>query len=114
VSRNERVEGCRLVLRRAGDGPPLALLVGELDRFDVEDLPRILRPFLVSEDAVLDLDEVSFVDLAGCRALLALVGPPDGVRVLASPGTPCGRLLAWLAAETHEDPDATSSELSPV
>jgi hypothetical protein len=108
------VEGCRLVLQRTGDGSPIHRLVGELDLFDANDLSLILRPVLLTPDAVLDLDGLAFADLAGCRALLALVGPPDGERVIASPGTPCGRLLGWLDAVQGDGPDTEPSVAASV
>jgi anti-anti-sigma regulatory factor len=86
------------VLERNGR-PRVARLVGELDRFDAAMLPRLLGPALTVPDVVLDLDQVTFVDLTAGRALIELVGRPDGNRVVASPETPCARLLGWLSAE---------------
>jgi anti-anti-sigma regulatory factor len=86
------------VLERNGR-PRVARLVGELDRFEADGLPALLGPALSVPGVVLDLDQVTFVDLVGGRALLDLVGRPDGIRVVASQETPCARLLGWLSAE---------------
>ena len=88
---------CRLALERDRNGGWSARIDGELDRFDAEDLTGVLGSVLLSPDVSLDLDGVTFLDLAAGRVLRALVDSPDGIRVVASASTPCGRLLAWLA-----------------
>ncbi len=92
-----RIGGCRLVLERGRNGAWTARLAGELDRFDTGQLTGSLGSVLLSPEVSVDLDGVTFLDLAAARALHTLLGSTGDVRVVASALTPCGRLLAWLA-----------------
>jgi hypothetical protein len=102
VSRVERVGRCCLLLESGADGGPIGRLVGELDLFNAGELPDVLCPVLASPGAVLDLDRVTFVDLTAARVLLSLVGAPVEILLVASPGTPCARVLAWLVGQGEE------------
>jgi hypothetical protein len=104
VRRSERRIGgqCRLVLERDRNGGWTARLAGDLDRFDAGDLTSALGSVLLSSEVSVDLDGVTFLDLAAGRVLQAFVGSADGVRVVASPSTPGGRLLAWLAEHERD------------
>jgi hypothetical protein len=90
------------VLERDEHGEQIARLVGELDLFNTGELAELLRPLQEPPGVALDLEQIAFVDLAAARALAALVDVPNGLQVVASPDSPCGRLLAWLASS----PDA--------
>jgi STAS domain len=98
VRRRERDVGrCRLVLERNESGDPVGRLVGEIDLFNAHELAELVRPLQDAPGVMLDLDSITFVDLEGARALVALSATPDGVQFVASPDSPCGRLLGWLA-----------------
>jgi STAS domain len=88
---------CHVVLERGENGDRVGRLVGEIDLFNAGELAELVRPLQDAPEAVLDLDPVTFVDLAAARALVDLAGLPAGVRFVASPDSPCGRLLGWLA-----------------
>jgi hypothetical protein len=107
VRRRERGVGrCHLVLDRGENGTPVGRLVGEIDRFNAGELAELLRPMhdAPAPGVALDLEQITFVDLTAARALAALVDVSNGVRVVASPGSPCGRLLAWLASSPDVPP----------
>jgi STAS domain len=99
VRRREREVGrCHLVLDRGENGALIGRLVGEIDRLNAGELAELLRPMQEAPGVALDLEQITFVDLTAARALAALVDAPNGVQVVASPGSPCGRLLSWLAS----------------
>ena len=90
----------RDLARRRDDGPPRASarLVGEVDHASVPELVRRLAEAVEAGDELtLDLTEVTFIDSAGVRMLVDLVGrlaPPAGrLRLIVDPRAAPSRAL---------------------
>ncbi len=110
--REAEVGRCRLVLERDENGDRVGRLVGEIDLFNAGELAELVRPLGGGPGTILDLEQITFVDLVAARTLVGLVGGPDGVQVVASPDSPCGRLLGWLASSPDVRlPDADGADV---